>query len=311
MRFEQGQPNRTSSQKGLLLVDGHAYAYRAFYAIQRLTGPDGRPTNALLGFTKTLRKLIDWLTPTHAAVVWDGGMSAQRLEALPAYKANRPEMPDDLHSQISELQRYLPVAGLSSVQIAGVEADDCLAAIAKQAVQQEIATWIASSDKDFMQLARPGLGLINPSDSPLRIWSEQDVIAKTGVRPDQVVDWLSLIGDTVDNIPGVPGIGLKTATKLLVQFGTVVGIYSRIADVEPPRVREALLNSADLVARNQKLIRLDESVGQGIAVSDLVLRKPDLDGISALHQEWGFRPRVRSQPELCEREQDLFAAFRE
>jgi DNA polymerase I len=311
MWSEQAQPSKSSSQGRLLLVDGHAYAYRAFHAIRNLTAPDGRPTNAILGFIKMLEKLRDWLAPSHVAVVWDGGMSPLRLGMLPDYKANRPSMPDDLRTQITEIQRYLPVAGLVSVQMADVEADDCLAAIACRAIQLGLGTVIASSDKDFMQLVSPGLGLVNPADSPPRIWNETDVVAKTGVRPDQVVDWLSLVGDTVDNISGVPGVGLKTAAKLLVQFGSVAGIYSRIGEVDPPKLRERLQQFSDVVARNKSLIRLDAGVKLELVLPDLAVRRPDPASLDPLYQQWGFGRKTRGQLSSSESEQDLFEAHRE
>jgi DNA polymerase I len=313
MWSEPGQPSKPSSRPGLLLVDGHAYAYRAFHAIRRLNGPDGRPSNALFGFTKMLDRLISWLVPTHAAVVWDCGMSAERLQALPDYKADRPPMPDDLHAQITELQRYLPLAGLQSIQLEGAEADDCLASIAVRAQHAIASTWIASSDKDFMQLVRPGIGLVNPADMPPKIWTDQDVIAKTGVRPEQIVDWLSLIGDAVDNIPGVSGVGPKTATKLLRQFGSIAEIYRRIEEVDPLRLREELRQSAQLVARNQKLICLDDKVGATITLAELTLKKPDNKALAAWRREWGFRVNDRTDSanaEPSEKQQDLFAPHR-
>jgi DNA polymerase I len=310
MWSEQGQPRIVGSPGGLLLMDGHAYAYRAFHAIRKLTAPDGRPTNAIFGFIKMMEKLLDWLSPTHAAVVWDGGMSPQRLGLLPEYKANRPSMPDDLRSQIAQLQRYLPAVGLASIQMAEVEADDCLATIASKASQNGLATLIASSDKDFMQLVRPGLGLVNPADPPPKIWSETDVLTKTGVRPDQVVDWLSLVGDAVDNIRGVPGIGPKTASKLLLQFGSVAAMYDRIEEVDSPKLREGLRQSASMVARNRDLIRLDESVKIELTLSDLGRRKPDANAVAALYREWGFGAKARKQTTASEMEQDLFATTR-
>ena len=192
----------------LLIVDGHAYAYRAFHAIRQLSSPTGAPTNAIYGFIKMLGKLQAQLAPSHVLVVWDGGLAAERMAEHPEYKAQRPSMPDALEQQMTGIVSYLEAAGIASLCRDGVEADDWIAAIALRAAP-EVPVVIASSDKDFMQLVSPQIGLMNPNDKSEKVWSADEVRAKTGVEPCQIVDWLSLIGDAVDNIPGVPGVGPK------------------------------------------------------------------------------------------------------
>ena len=191
----------------LLIVDGHAYAYRAFYAIRNLSSPTGQPTNAIYGFIKMLAKMRATVKPTHVIVVWDGGLSAERRAALPEYKAQRPEMPADLAGQLDEIGRFLAAAKIASFCGDGIEADDYIACVTRAARQANLEVVIASSDKDFMQLVAPGVGLLNPNDKSATIWAAEQVRAKTGVAPEQIVDWLSLLGDSVDNIPGVPGVG--------------------------------------------------------------------------------------------------------
>ena len=202
----------------LLIIDGHAYAYRAFHAIRELRSPAGQPTNAIYGFVKMLEKMRAAVEPTHLMVVWDGGLSGERLAALPDYKAHRPEMPADLRPQLDWIVDYLAAAGIASYRADGVEADDYIATLARSAA----AGWnvvIASDDKDFMQLVSARIGLLNPNDKTGMIWGRTQVLAKSGVEPEQVADWLALMGDAVDNIPGVPGVGPKTAAELLKQFG--------------------------------------------------------------------------------------------
>ena len=148
----------------LLIVDGHAYAYRAFHAIRGLRSPSGRPTNAIYGFVKMLAKMRAAIEPTHLIVVWDGGLSAERIAALPEYKAQRPEMPDDLKPQLDEIVGYLKAAGVASFCRDGVEADDYIACLARRAAEAGMAVVIASSDKDFMQLVSARIGLLNPND---------------------------------------------------------------------------------------------------------------------------------------------------
>ena len=224
----------------LLIVDGHAYAYRAFHAIRELRSPAGQPTNAIYGFIKMLAKMRARLSPSHLIVVWDGGLSAERMAALPEYKAQRPEMPADLGSQIDEIIRYLEAANVASFCGEGVEADDYIACLARRAHNADMDVVIASSDKDFMQLVLPGIGLLNPNDKTETVWTADQVRAKTGVEPSQIVDWLSLLGDSVDNIPGVPGVGPKTAADLLRQFGSVAALYGRLPEVTSERLRSAL-----------------------------------------------------------------------
>ena len=275
------KPNR------LLIVDGHAYAYRAFHAIRELASPTGRPTNAIYGFIKMLTKLQMQLEPSHLVVVWDGGLSAERTAAHPDYKAQRPPMPEPLDEQIGQIGEYLGGAKVASRCRAGVEADDWIAAFA-HAGAESMPVVVASSDKDFMQLVSGRVGLVNPNDKLEKIWADPDVLAKTGVRPDQIVDWLSLIGDSVDNIPGVPGVGPKTAADLLNQFGSVDALYGRLAEVKSDRIRQSLFTSREAVLRNQQLIRLKPE-GLESEIHDLAMRNPDADRLRELYVGWGFK----------------------
>ncbi len=244
----------------LLIVDGHAYAYRAFYAIRELRSPSGQPTNAIYGFVKMLAKMREAVGPTHLMVVWDGGLSVERVADLPEYKAQRPEMPDDLRPQLDGIVSYLQAAGVASFRRDGVEADDYIACLARHAAAAGMTVVIASADKDFMQLVSPMVGLLNPNDKSETVWTHEQVRAKTGVEPAQIVDWLALMGDSVDNIPGVPGVGPKTAADLLNQFGSVAGLYARLAGVKSEKLRGALRLSAAEVRRNLKLVRLQDDL---------------------------------------------------
>jgi DNA polymerase-1 len=225
--------------------------------------------------------------PSHAVVVWDGGLAAERMAEHPEYKQQRPPMPDDLESQINGITRYLEAAGVASLCRDGVEADDWIAAIARRASGQ-MPVVIASSDKDFMQLVSERIGLLNPNDKSEKIWGAGDVQAKTGVEPAQIVDWLSLIGDSVDNIPGVPGVGPKTATDLLRQFGSVDGLYSRLAEVKSERLRASLAGSEQIVRRNQRLVRLNEEQ-QPLPLEEAAVGEPQTDRLRMFFAEWGFK----------------------
>jgi DNA polymerase-1 len=272
----------------LLIVDGHAYAYRAFYAIRELRSPDGRPTNAIYGFVKMLTKMRAALAPTHLIVVWDGGLSAERVAALPEYKAHRPEMPDDLRPQLDGIVNYLQAAGIASFRREEVEADDYIACLARQAAQADMAVVIASADKDFMQLVSPRVGLLNPNDKSEAVWTDVQVRAKTGVPPSQIVDWLALMGDSVDNIPGVPGVGPKTAADLLNRFGSVAALFGRLDEVKSEKLRGSLRSSAEAVRRNLRLVRLHDDLPCEFAPENLTEKPADAGQLAWLFRQWGF-----------------------
>jgi DNA polymerase-1 len=280
----------------LLLVDGHAYAYRAFHAIRVLNSPAGAPTNAIYGFIKMLGKMRALLAPTHLAVVWDGGLAAERMADLPAYKENRPPMPSELEQQLPGMTAWLEAVRCASLVQDGVEADDWIAALAHRAEAGDLAVVIASADKDFMQLVSAGIGLLNPNDKAEKIWTADDVRAKTGVAPEQIVDWLSLIGDSVDNIAGVTGVGPKTAAGLLRQYGSADGLYARLAEVKPEKLRASLRDAEPVVRRNQRLIRLKDDVGGQAPIEALRVQPPDVEKLRGLYAQWGFRSLLNSLP---------------
>lgn len=272
----------------LLIVDGHAYAYRAFHAIRNLRGPEGKPTNAIYGFVKMLEKMRAALEPTHLIVVWDGGLSSERMAALPEYKTQRPEMPADLASQLDEIASYLAAAGVASYCGEGIEADDYIGSLARQASAAGWNVVIASSDKDFMQLVSPLIGLWNPNDKAPVVWGREQVQAKAGVAPEQVADWLALMGDAVDNIPGVPGVGTKTAADLLKQFGSVAALFERLSEVKSEKLRAALQSAVETVKRNLKLVQLHE-VSCEFVPERLMARPENREQLRQLFRGWGFK----------------------
>ncbi|HLZ53750.1 MAG TPA: 5'-3' exonuclease H3TH domain-containing protein [Verrucomicrobiae bacterium] len=273
----------------LLIVDGHAYAYRAFHAIRHLHSPTGQPTNAIYGFVKMLAKMRAAVEPTHLIVVWDGGLDAERLAALPEYKAQRPEMPEDLRPQLDEIVSYLKAAGIASFCREGVEADDYIACLARRAAEAGMAVVIASSDKDFMQLVSGQVGLLNPNDKTETIWTDEQVRTKAGVKPSQMVDWLSLTGDSVDNIPGVPGVGPKTAAELLNQFGSVRVLYERLGEVKSEKLRANLQAAGDAVRRNRGLVQLRDDLPCTFSPAALAEKPADTGCLRELYRRWGFK----------------------
>lgn len=292
--------SETPNAPRLMIVDGHAYAYRAYYAIRKLNSPEGLGTNAIYGFIKMLAKMQARVNPSHVAVVWDGGLDAERMALHPDYKAQRPASPPDLDRQINEIQTYLGHAGFPSCQQEGVEADDVICVLCNQAVESGFEVVIASSDKDFMQLVSERVGILNPNDKTETIWGAAEVRAKTGVEPNQILDYLSLLGDNVDNIPGVPGVGPRTAVELLMQFGSVDGIYAALDQVKSDRLRAALKESETIVRKNQNLIRLNCKVDGGLELSGCLLRAANDQRLAELFRRWGFKSMLQELEERRE-----------
>jgi len=272
----------------LLLVDGHAFAYRAFFAIRELRSPDGRPTNAIFGFIKMLEKLRSGIDADAVAVIWDGGLSSERVGAWPAYKAQRPEMPADLRPQLDGIRLWLAAAGLADFCQADWEADDVIATLARRGASNGWRVVIASPDKDFMQLVSDRVGIAHPSGPEGTVWTADEVRAKAGVAPEQVAEWLALMGDAVDNIPGVPGVGPKTAASLLREFGSVPEMFRRLEEVRPERIRNALRDSAGVLERNLALVRLAD-LPVPLTFEALRPKAADPERLAGLFRDWGFR----------------------
>ena len=272
----------------LLIIDGHAFAYRAFYAIRGLTSPSGQPTNAIYGFIQMLAKLEAQVLPTHAVVVWDGGLDEERVGELDDYEAQRDPMPDDMEVQLDAMADYLEAAGWASVCDDGVEADDRIGQLARCAEAEGFEVAIGSSDKDFLQLINDNVKMWNPADKSGVPMDAAAVVAKTGVKPSQIVDWLSLVGDAADNIPGVPGVGVKTAAVLLNEFGSVDGIYERLAEVRRDKQRDSLAAAEAVVRRNQSLVALKVDLTGAPEMDDIRRGFQDTTLLEKLYRTWGF-----------------------
>lgn len=243
----------------VLIVDGTAVAYRAFYAVQGLSTRDHQPTNALFGFIRMTRQLAARWRPDRLVVAFDGGSPAHRLEKCPAYKAQRAPMPDDLRSQLPLINDYLDVAGIPRFLLPHQEADDVMATLADRAARAGAVVRLATSDKDLMQLVDDRVRLVPPTKTDEEL-DAAGVEAKTGVRPVQIVDWLALVGDAADNIPGVDGIGPKTAAKLLARFGTLPECLARADEIESASLREKVRTGRAVAELNVQLMALDKAV---------------------------------------------------
>ncbi len=277
----------------LLLVDGTGVAYRAFYAIRELSTADGRPTNAVFGFIKMIHQLGEVWKPTHWAVVFDGGLPRERMSRLPTYKAQRPPMPDDLRGQFEPIEDFLRRSEVPAIRLDGEEADDVMATLAARGRERGMEVVMASSDKDLYQLIGEGVTMVSPSKTGMRM-GPAEVAEKTGVPPARVVDWLALTGDSVDNIPGVPGVGEKTAAKLLAQFGSLAELWEKLGEVNPPRIREALQAHREDVARNVELVRLRRDVPLDVDWDAMRVRPPDASRLVPFYRRMEFGSLARA-----------------
>jgi DNA polymerase-1 len=229
------------SAKSLVLVDGSSYLYRAFHALPALSTATGQPTGAVLGVINMLYKLLDDYAPEEMAVVFDAPGKTFRDEIYSAYKANRPPMPDDLRAQVEPLLEAIAAMGIALLRIEGVEADDVIGTLARHASAAGVSTVISTGDKDLAQLVDERVMLVNTMDNTTL--DRAGVEQKFGVTPEQIIDYLALVGDTSDNIPGVPGVGPKTAAKWLQQYRDLDSLKARAAEVSGKigeRLRAAL-----------------------------------------------------------------------
>jgi DNA polymerase-1 len=246
-----------------MLVDGFNLAYRCFHALPELTRADGFPTGALHGWVKSLWKLIDLEKPDATLVFFDLGESESRIALHADYKAQRKPMPDPLRAQIDPIKGLTRAMGLAGIEQQGVESDDLLAAEAVRLAQAGHSAIIVSSDKDFAQIVNDRIAIMlpPPSANPKLGWRRLDaagVQEKFGVPPAQIAHYLALVGDTSDNIPGLDGVGPKTAAKWLAECGgTLEGVIARAGELKPERFREAVALHADRLRMNLKLTTLD------------------------------------------------------
>jgi DNA polymerase I len=231
----------------LLLIDVYALVYRAFFALPPLTTSGGKPVNAAYGFQRMLHRMLGEEKPTHVVACFDAGIPAERLAAVPEYKAQRPEMPDDLRPQFHLVRQILEGYGIAIVEVEGEEADDCIATISTQASQRRLDTMVVSGDLDLLQLADAHCTVVvtRRGISEMTRYDAEAVRARFGLAPEQLADYRGLKGDPSDNLPGVPGIGEKTAAKLIAQFGSLDALLANIDSVTPKRIADLLRTHAD------------------------------------------------------------------
>jgi len=271
----------------LYLVDGSSILYRAFFAIRNLSTRDGRPSNAIFGTLKMVQKLLKEHSPTHMAVVFDLPAPTFRHEAYAQYKANRPEMPREMAVQIEPAKAILRAMGLPLVELPGYEADDCIATLAKRALEAGMEVIIVTADKDLLQLVRPGVRVLHTKREDLPLDSK-GVEELFGVPPERVVDVLALWGDPTDNIPGVPGIGEKGAKELVRQYGDLESVLAHASEIKRKAYRDGLLTHAGQARLSKELATIREDAPLSEKPQDLRVGVPQREALNALFAEYEF-----------------------
>ena len=279
----------------LLLIDGHYYVYRSFFAIPNLSNSKGEPTNAIFGFTKTLRLMVKHLQPELGAVFWDEGMPERRVKLQPAYKETRKEMPKPMIPQLDFIQQLTPLLGFRNISLPDTEADDLMGCYTITACERPgMEVVLATNDKDLYQLVGPCVkvyttakaDLASPKDA-FALLGEDQVTAKWEVPPGLIGDVLALTGDSVDNIPGI-GLGRKTAAGLIREFGGLEPLLNNIEKVKSAKTREKLANAREQVLQNRKMVELDCRIELPVPIDKLEI-EPDYPALIAALEKCEFK----------------------
>ena len=270
----------------LVLIDGSSYLFRAYHALPQLVSSKGQPTGAVKGVISMIRKLMADYPESHIAVVFDASGKTFRNDIYKDYKANRPPMPDELRSQIQPIHDIIRKMGLPLLSVAGVEADDVIGTLAQQATEQKMDVLISTGDKDMAQLVTRHVTLINTMNDSMM--DEAGVLEKFGVRPDQIIDYLALVGDTSDNIPGVPKCGPKTAVKWLAEYDSLEGVMGGAENIKG-KVGDNLRDSLSFLPMSYELATIRTDVALDARVDALVPGDPDREGLLAVFTELEFK----------------------
>lgn len=273
-------------KKKLVLIDGSSLLYRSYYAIRFLTNSDGFPTNAIYGFVMTLKKIMGQENPDYLGIAFDTKAPTERHKIFTDYKAHRKPMPEDLVVQLPVLKKIINAMKIPTLEQSGYEADDILGTLAHRAAEEDIQTIIVTTDKDLLQMVDQNILVYNPTkDITL---DEKGVKKQFGVSPSQVIDVLALWGDSSDNIPGVPGIGEKTAKSLISRFGSLDNLLENLSDIEKESIRKKIEASLDGLQLSRQLVTLFKDLDIEFDLHAMELSSPDTDELLALYKELGF-----------------------
>lgn len=280
--------------KRLVLIDGSSYMYRAFYALPPLTSPKGEPTGAIYGFIRMLSSLIKEVNPDYIAVVFDLSKKTFRHKKVKSYKATRQETPDLLKEQIPKIKEILKLWGIKVLELEGYEADDIIATLTKK-FKNSYEVLIVSPDKDMIQLVDKNVKLLNPIQNI--IYDVEKVKEKYGIFPNQFVDYQSIVGDSVDNIKGVKGVGKKTAVSLLNQYGSLDEIIKNLDSLKP-KIKEAFEKSIDALKEAKFLVKLKDDIDLNIPIEELEIKNTNWEGLKKVFEELGFKSFLKKLKEM-------------
>ncbi|UUX51836.1 DNA polymerase I [Nisaea acidiphila] len=299
LAIPEDQTAASNGDNHLYLVDGSGYIFRAFHALPSMNRSDGTPTNAVFGFTNMLLKLVEDIEADHVAVIFDTKRLTFRNEIFADYKANRDEPPEDLRPQFSLIRDAVRAFNVPCLEMEGYEADDLIATYARQAKEKGMRVTIVSSDKDLMQLVDDGVDMYDPMKN--RAIGRDEVFEKFGVGPEKVVDVQSLAGDSVDNVPGVPGIGIKTAAQLINEYGDLDTLLARAEEIKQPKRRQNLIEFAEQARISRELVRLKDDVSVEEPLERLTVEDPDDATVLSFLKEMEFKRLIaRFEAELSD-----------
>ncbi len=283
-------------------MDGHSLCYRAFYAIQNLTNSKGEPTNAIYGFVTMLRKILEEQKPDHVAICFDRKEPTFRHKQYKEYKAHRKPMPEELVSQIEPIKEFCRISNIAILEKAGYEADDLIGTLAKQGKKEGYEVFIITGDKDAFQLVDEKIKILQPHKENLVYDTEKVRERFSGLGPDKVVDILALMGDASDNIPGVPGIGEKTAIKLMQEFGSVSVLLERFEEIASEKQRQKIRENVDDLKLSQSLATIDTDVPLEIDWDAICVTAPDQAALAEFYKHYEFRGLLKSVAPQGEKE---------
>src|SRR3954453_19105818 len=274
----------------LILIDGSGFIFRAFHALPPMTRPGGTPVNAVFGFTNMLAKLLKEHVGTHIAVIFDAGRVTFRNRLYEPYKAQRPPPPEELIPQFGLVREATEAFGVPGIELADWEADDLIAAYARAAAEAGGQVTIVSSDKDLMQLIRPGVEMLDPiKQKPI---GPAEVMEKFGVTPDKMIEVQALIGDPTDNVPGIPGIGPKGAAQLINEYGDLEAVLKAAASMKPSKRRDMLIEHAEKARISRELVLLRADTPMPLPIDALIQRDADRPKLMGWLQQQGFRSTI-------------------
>jgi len=291
----------------LYLIDGNSYVYRAFYAIRGLTNSKGFPTNAIYGFTNTLLKIIREKKPDGVVISFDSPEPTERHRIFTDYKAHRPETPSELVQQLPHVREVVKAFNISIFEAPGYEADDLIGTIAKELSRKGANVFIVTADKDMLQLINENVKIYDPVKD--RILDEEYVKEKFGVGPERVTEFMALTGDAADNIPGIKGIGEKTARELLINVKGLNEIFEHPEKIKKEKLRSLIIENADIARLSQKLATIDTSVPIDVDIKEFALKEPDWHRLLTLFKEFEFTSLMKMIPKGASIERNYKAVF--